>query len=131
MNKLNLFRVATFVFGLVPSAFMCLLAWILVESFVRHPTADHVIQFLMGLGGFAGTLGFALVIFLTGCYKKFTGFLLLWGIVSMSLLISSMPRDAFIGLAIYGTILGLGVLSLWIEMKTQNPSSENAEHSSG
>lgn len=130
MNKLNIFRIVTFLFGFLPSVLLCILAWILIESFLSHPTTDHIIQFLMALGGYAGTFGFAMAIFRTGRNKILTSFLLLCGITSMSWLIIAISTEPNLGHVIYGTILGLGVLSVWVEVKTQSPARKHFQQPS-
>ena len=129
MNKLKVFRVTAFLFGLVPSALMCLLAWILVALYIHDPAEGHIIQPLMGLGAFAGTLGFAMAIFQTGCYKRLTVFLLSWGIIAMTWLLIQSAHN-HISLALYGTILSFGVLSLWVEVTAQDPSGKQLQHAS-
>ena len=122
MTNLKIFRIVTFVFGFVPSALLCILAWLMIVQFIRNPAHTHILFLLWALGGFAGTLGFVMAIFRTGRNKQLTSFLLVWGIASISPFIFFTVAHPNIALLLYGTILGLGVWSLWVEIKTQLPS---------
>lgn len=120
-NAVFVFRVMTVIAGFFPALLFCVGAFFLVEDFVSHPGRSEIFPFFLGLGGFAGTLGFAVAALYPGRYRALTIVLLSWGIISLSTLWIGGPSWGLWGHVLVVVILAVGAANVVVAMTHKMP----------
>ena len=109
--------------GLLPALALSIGAYELIKEFFNSPSLEASIELLMGIGGFAGAIGFILAIFFENKQNKIAVFLLLYGVLSMSLLSYSILNQRtipWVGVIICSIILLAGIANIINLIRNKN-----------